>query len=72
MVCTKALGQEGAEQEEKRRPGCQESQSDRKRELRLEESIESDHQSPGSHGEVLILISTAVKSQRKILSRAVT
>lgn len=72
MVCTKALGQWGAEEEEKRRPGCQESQSDRKRKLRLEESTESDHQSPGGHGEVLILISMAVRSQRKILGRAVT
>ena len=53
MVCTKALGQEGAEQEEKRRPGCQKSQSDWKRGLRLEGSTESDHQSPGGHGEVV-------------------
>ena len=72
MVCTKALGQEGAEQEEKTRPGSQKSQSNWKRELRLEGSTESDHHSPGGHGEVLILISMAVRSQRKILSRAVT
>ena len=56
----------------KRRPGCLESKSDRERELRLEESIGSDHKGPRGHSEVLILIPMAMGSHRKILSRAVT
>ena len=55
MVCTKALGQEGAEQEEKRRPGCQKSQSDWKRGLRLEGSTEKPKEDFKQGSDMIIL-----------------